>query len=255
MNKIIKPGDVSSSGLMLNKGKLRSASTPFQQRVNQAKANEVDPATMANRICLMLDKSSSMSTKERAGDSRIDLLKKALQNFIQRCDFTNTAIAIETFPESFELALTNSSLVLSTAGFMFEAGGNTPMRRCVEAALGKVPMTRGVIVSDGEATDWHNPHGYDDDDTSDEKRSSQADSLLAKYKEVGIPIDCVHISTDSGGEALLRQIATATGGLFIKFTDVSAFAQAFGYLAPGFRAMLTDGRVSASELGARDVTR
>jgi len=193
---------------------------------------------------------------ERAGDSRIDLLKKALQNFIARCDFTNTAIAIETFPESFELALTNSQLMLSTVGFMFEAGGNTPMRHCVEAALGKVPMTRGVIVSDGEATDWR----FHDDRAGmevwlDEKLGTHPDELLAKYKEAGIPIDCVHISTDSGGEALLRKIAETTGGLFIKFTDVSAFAQAFGYLAPGFRAMLTDGRVSASELGAREVSK
>ena len=250
MNKIIKPGDVSSSGLSLNKGKLRSSATPFQQRVNAAKQNEVDPATMANRICLMLDKSSSMSTVERAGEKRIDLLKKALQNFIARSDFTNTAIAIETFPESFELALTNSSLVLSTVGFMFEAGGNTPMRHCVETALGKVPMTRGVIVSDGEATDWYQ-NTSDDYPTERNKK----DALLEQYKEQGIPIDCVHISTDSGGEALLRKIAEATGGLFIKFTDVSAFAQAFGYLAPGYRAMLTDGRVSASELGAREVSK
>ena len=254
MDKIVKHDAPSS--IALNKGKLRSSATPFQQRVNQAKANEVDPATMSNRICLMLDKSSSMSHIERAGESRIDLLKKALQNFIQRCDFTNTAIAIETFPESFELALTNSQLMLSTVGFMFEAGGNTPMRHCVEAALGKVPMTRGVIVSDGEATDWHRT-SYNDyyDDKPDAESNKQADELLAKYKEAGIPIDCVHISTDSGGEALLRRIAEATGGLFIKFTDVSAFAQAFGYLAPGYRAMLTDGRVSASELGAREVTK
>jgi Mg-chelatase subunit ChlD len=246
-NKIIKP-DIQS-GVVLNKGKLRSSTTPFQQRVNSAKQNEIDPSTMPNRICLMLDKSSSMSTVEKHDKKRIDLLKEALQNFIARCDLNNTAIAIETFPEGFALAMTNSALTLSTAAFMIEAGGNTPMRHCVEACL-TIPMTRAVIVSDGEATDWHR---WEPDDEPSRAADAGSSALLSKYKEAGIPIDCVHIATDTGGEELLRKIASATGGIFIKFTDVSAFASAFGYLAPGYRAMLTDGRISASQLGAEEV--
>jgi Mg-chelatase subunit ChlD len=251
MNKIVKPDEQSS--ITLNKGKLRSTASPFQQRVNAAKASETDPATLPNRLCLMLDKSSSMSTIERGSERRIDLLKTALTNFVQRCNLSDTAIAIETFPEGFELALTNSSMVLSTVSLMLgEAGGNTPLRSCVERVLGKHPITRGVIVSDGEATDWHRYDDYPDEHCVTGQAS---DRVLAMYKEQGIPIDCVHIASDSGGEALLRRIAEATGGLFIKFTDVSAFAQAFGYLAPGFRAMLANGSVSASALGAREVVK
>jgi Mg-chelatase subunit ChlD len=109
-------------------------------------------------------------------------------------------------------------------------------------------MTRGVIVSDGAATDWRDYFSNEEDDIK-----GNVDEILLKYKEAGIPIDCVHISLGTSGEELLRRIAATTGGIFIKFTDVSAFAQAFGYLAPGFRAMLTDGRVSASDIGAREL--
>ena len=50
-----------------------------------------------------------------------------------------------------------------------------------------------------------------------------------------------------------RKIASETGGIFIKFSDVNAFSKAFGYLTPSYRAMLTSGSVSASELGAKEI--
>lgn len=265
MDKVVKFGD--QSGVVLQKGKLRATSSPFQQRVNQAKSEQVDPATMPNRLCLMLDKSSSMSSAERVGSKatvfnpdgsgskqRIELLKDALDNFIARCDLNTTSIAIETFPPSIELALTSNAALLSGIGFGLQASGNTPMRGCVERCLGKIPMTRGIIVSDGEATDWHSYH-YDDWDEETSRPQPNKDDLLTKYKELSIPIDCVHISNDSGGEELLRRIARETGGIFIKFTDVSSFASSFAYLTPSYRAMLTDGRVSAEQMGAREVRR
>ena len=250
MSDIIKKEP--STGIALNKGKLRSSASPFQQRVNQAKTEVVDPATMPNRIVLMLDKSSSMSTMERGSSRRIDLLKDALQNFVGRCNFNDTSIAIETFPEGFSLPLTSNTGQLQTSVFAFEASGNTPMRHCVETCLERVPMTRGVIVSDGEATDWHrDDYSFYEEETR--VQDSKVDDVLKKYKEAGIPIDCVHISDTSSGEALLRRIAKETGGIFLKFTDVSAFASAFGYLTPSYRAMLTDGRVSAASIGATEV--
>ena len=96
MSNLTKPPD-SSSGIALNKGKLTSKASPFQQRVAQARSEQVDPATMPNRLCLMLDRSSSMSAREVSGSglrSRIDLLKDAVQNFVGRCNFVDTAIAI-----------------------------------------------------------------------------------------------------------------------------------------------------------------
>lgn len=247
---IIKKDDAPSNvSLALNKGKLRSTTTPFQQRVNQARQEQGDPHTMPNRIALLLDCSSSMSAMEAHGKSRMELLKDALQNFVGRCNFGDTALAVETFPPNFEIPLSTNQIHISGSIFAINASGNTPMQACVKRAIGKIPMTRAVIVSDGEATDWHG-YGYDDEDLSD---NAPADKTLQAYIEQHIPIDCVHISTGTGGEELLRQIAKATGGIFIKFTDVSAFAQAFGYLTPAYRAMLGDGRVTASDIRAREV--
>jgi Mg-chelatase subunit ChlD len=250
MADIIKKDPQTSSGITLNKGKLRSTASGFQARVKKSQAETVDPATMPNRITLMLDKSGSMNDYEKDSKRRIDLLKDAIENFVGRCNLNDTSVAIETFPPSIAVPLTSNRTILTSASYGLSASGNTPMRNCVESCLNKIPMTRGVIVSDGAATDWH---VYDKYDYMREEGMGSADEILAKYKEAGIPIDCVHISLGTSGEELLRRIAATTGGIFIKFTDVSAFAQAFGYLAPGFRAMLTDGRVSASDLGAREL--
>jgi Mg-chelatase subunit ChlD len=236
----------SSTGLTLNKGKLKSSSTPFQQRVNEAKASQPDAASLPNRLCLMLDRSSSMSGE------KLELLKQAIDNFASRCNFVDTALAVETFPASLSLDLTNVAVMITTSVSTISASGNTPMRSCVQGSLEKVPMTRGIIVSDGEATDWHQ-HDYGTDDGEYNEKPSKADDVLDLYKKAQIPIDCVHIGDSSSGEDLLRRIAKETGGVFLKFTDVSAFSSGFGYLTPGYRAMLTSGQVSAEDIGAREI--
>src|SRR6266446_10926701 len=204
MSNIVKK-DVfgPQTGLTLNKGKLKSPSSPFQARVNQARAEQPDASAMPHRLCLMLDRSSSMH-----GD-KMDLLKQAIDNFVIRCDFQNTSIAIETFPASLELSLTSVSFMITSSVASLTASGNTPMRSCVQGSLEKIPMTRGIIVSDGEATDWRGDF-YEDFEEAVEK--NKQDDLLAKYKKASIPIDCVHIGNSSSGEELLRRIARETGG-------------------------------------------
>src|ERR1700681_1077345 len=231
MDKIVKPDEKSFA---LSSGKLVSKQSSFKQRVEASKNEAVDPNTMPNRLCLMLDTSGSMSTEEKDSKSRLDLLKEAVQNFVSRCDLRNTAIAVKTFPgsEATKLSSQTGFLIAYTLGLT--SGGGTPLRQCVETALEEVPMTRGVVVSDGGATDWY-PHN----DEWNEERTDHVveDKVLGKYKELAIPLDCVHISTGSDGEDLLKRIAKATGGIFMKFTDVSAFSKAFGYLTPSYRAM------------------
>jgi len=246
------------TGLSLNKGKLKSSSSPFQQRVNTAKASVPDAAAMPHRLCLMLDRSSSMSspadyTRDRKDNkTKIELLKDAIDNFVNRCDFQNTSLAVETFPASLELSLCSIGVMITSSVAGITASGNTPMRRCVESCLEKIPMTRGIIVSDGEATDWHFSD-YDEDDS--ETPSPSGDQLLIKYKTAQIPIDCVHIGDSSSGEEVLRRITKETGGVYLKFSDVNAFSKGFSYLTPGYRAQLTDGSVDAAKLGATEVRR
>jgi uncharacterized protein YegL len=255
-NLINKPEDASHS---LVKGKLTSKTSSFKSRLAQVKqaTESTDPQTMPNRICLMLDCSGSMDSMEsdhinHKDKRRIDLLKDAVQNFVSRCNFVDTSVSLATFPGHTDkaLPLTSQSSVIIGYSVGLEASGGTPLHQCLVGALESVAMTRGVIVSDGGATDWRSGV-YDLEDST--TGPSPSDEILKTYKEQGIPLDCVHISTGSDGEELLRKIASETGGIFIKFSDVNAFSKAFGYLTPSYRAMLTSGSVSASELGAKEI--
>lgn len=249
MSDIVKKDDKANNALTsFSKGKLKSTSTPFQQRAKQAQREAENADTLPNRLCLMLDGSSSMNESadySKGLPSKIHLLHEAIDNFVSRCNFSDTAIAIETFPPDVTLPLTNIGIHIISTAQSLRASGNTPMHNCVERCLPKLPLTRGILVSDGDATDWG---GY-----YSENKEADADAILLKYKEAGIPIDCVHIGESSGGEELLRRIAKLTGGIYCKFTDVGSFATAFAYLTPGFRAMLTSGRVSAESLGADEI--
>jgi Mg-chelatase subunit ChlD len=256
MADLTKPTEPSHS---LVGGKLTSKSSSFKSRIEaQKKQSEaVDPQTMPNRICLMLDCSGSMDTVEAKGQRRIDLLKDAVQNFVTRCSFADTSIAIATFPGRTDkaLPLTTQGSVVINYSMGLEPVGGTPLHDCVTRCVTEVPMTRGVIVSDGGATDWREsgqvdePYGYEEAGT----RSLIAKSVLSIYKDQHISLDCVHISSGTDGEELLRRIARETGGIFMKFSDVNAFSKAFGYLTPSYRALLTGGSVTAQELGAKEI--
>jgi len=247
VGNIIKKDDNPNAGFAITKddGKLRigSKTSPFQQRAKQAQAQANDAVTLPNRLCLMLDGSSSMHGESGpgwSGPKKIDLLHQAIENFVNRCNLSDTAIAIETFPKGTHLAMTNVGISIIMTAQSINASGDTPMHYCVEQSISEHSMTRGIIVSDGEATDW---------------RYEGADEVLRKYNEGGIPIDTVHIGDSTGGEELLRRIAKITGGIYCKFTDVGSFATAFAYLTPGYRAMLMNGSVSAADLGADEINR
>ena len=193
---------------------------------------ELDPATKANRIALMLDASGSMS-----GDKNRSL-QDACASFVTACNFGDTALAVETFgaePE-IRLALTCQQPLLAMTVMTIPAHGGTPMSQAMDYVLNTYSITRGVIVSDGEP----------DSPTA-------AYSVAEGYKAAEIPVDCVHIGNSASGEACLRRIAEMTGGLYIKFTDIASFAKNFKMLTPAFYAQLTSGTVGAAMLGAKEV--
>jgi Mg-chelatase subunit ChlD len=226
---------------------------------------------MANRIGLMLDVSSSMGSEEQ-GKTKIQHLKDACQNFIDACDFSNTAIAIETFPEAGmeddeeylynrrkheleqdplahllpstkfgqahvqqpgKIGMCNVPAMLKAHIDQLQDNGGTPMAPAMQRMLTRNSLTRGVLISDGEADNVAAAEGY-----------------AHEWKKADIPIDTVHIGNGSGAE-LLKRIAAITGGMFFKFDNVAAFAKNFHFLTPAFRGMLTSG--SANMLGAKEI--
>lgn len=223
-DKITKPTDPSFA---LQGTKLRATQTKFQQRVSQG---STDPLTLPHRLVLALDCSGSM------GGRKIEHLKRASAQFIDKCNPNDTALGVDTFPKGFTAPITTINLSLKLMMDTVSAGGDTPLYDCLGRIITNLTPTRVVLVSDGAPTD-----------------SGSDELVIGQYIESKIPIDCVHIGDSSSGEEVLKSIAERTGGLYIKFTDTNALTSGLSYLTPGSRALLTSGQVSASQLGAREV--
>ena len=229
----------------------------LHNKINQAQQAEANRDALAssapNRLGLMLDGSSSMNEPGEplsgmryyrnlgsSSKNKIELLREAMQSFVASTNFNDTSLAMETFPsdEKTRLPLTQFEPIVSTTIMTLQAAGGTPMAGAMEFMLNSYSLTRGIIVSDGEADVEH-----------------LCIEQAGNYREAGIPIDCVHIGQSTQGEHLLKNIAEMTGGIYIKFKDVQTFAKNFSYLTPAGRdaLMLHDGSERAKLLGAEEV--
>jgi uncharacterized protein YegL len=218
-----------------------SIKSPLQQRIEAAATNptpQSDPATAENRIALLLDASGSMSGSVTDKKSKAELLHDAVETFVNATDFTKSAVAIETFPKLVSLPLCAEPIIVIIESKSVKPTGCTPMSEAMETALQNIPMTRGVIVSDGQADS-----------------PGLAIEQARTYKEVGIPIDTVHIGRSDAGEETLKTIAEITGGIYIKFTNVTEFAKNFKWLSPQLRSTLLGlpSKDRAKLLGAEEV--
>ena len=240
MSDKIMPSGANSTGITNKPNLKKPGLSGLHNRLNQAAAKEAtfaaDAAAMPNRIGLMLDTSSSMSVGETPDKERIDLLNDAVDSFTAQCDWSTTAVAMTTFPRKseLELPLTNVMGLIITRARCYAAGG-TPLLPAMQDTI-KQPITRAIIISDGEAMD-----------------PSSCLAEAQKYAEAKTPIDCVHIGDAQGGEELLAQIAKITGGIYIKFTNVESFAKMFSYLTPAKRSLMLSGAVNALDIGASEV--
>jgi Mg-chelatase subunit ChlD len=166
--------------------------------------------TLPNRIALMIDTSGSMY-----GES-IKLLENAVQDFVQKSNPSDTAIAIESFPRQVRIEPTNDKQKLWLLTMGLEANGGTPMCEAMGYCSANYNLTRAILISDGQPD------------------KSPKDSALS-YKNQGVAIDTVHIGNSTDGEAILKEVSEITGGLFVKFKDVKQFATAFSFLLPEHR--------------------
>ncbi len=202
---------------------------------------DVQADSMPNRLALLLDCSGSMDNPAGQGAARkpkIQHLRDAVAGFLTCVDFSNTSVALESIPlhDQFRVPLSRMVGLLQAGAASLDTVGSTPMGETMDYVLRSYPVTRAILVSDGEPTD-----------------GSASLDCAKHYAESETPVDCVHIGESSQGEEHLKRIAEMTGGVYIKFTDVGAFGKAFKYLTPGFRGMLTSGQVTASDIGATEV--
>lgn len=252
---IIKPDKLGTFSKEGGKLKIGSGGQSFHDRVNANKLNQDGTKTdetadmVLNRIGLMCDCSGSMAGKKEEN------LRLACQEFIKACDFSNTSVALRTFGKEEELkgSLSRDAGVLVTLTSQFQATGGTPMLACFRSTIEDVPITRGLIISDGQASDWYRSYEEMSKLLGDWSiHLPYYNAVVKRYVDAQIPVDCVHIGDSTAGEDLLQYIASVTGGIFIKFKNSGNFAQVFKYLAPTYRAMLGDGKVLLT-MGADEV--
>jgi Mg-chelatase subunit ChlD len=171
-----------------------------------------DINSLPNRLVIMIDQSSSM-----AGEP-IKLLENAVQDFIQKSNPQDTAIAVESFPESTSIEMTNDKMKLWMLCMGLRASGGTPMLETMTWVLGTSSrMTRAIIISDGQP-------------------DCSPIAGAREYARKEIKIDTVHIGDSEMGVDVLKEISEITGGLFVKFKDIRSFSTAFAFLLPETRA-------------------
>lgn len=204
------------------------------------------PVSFANfgKIMLFPDVSGSMgdrvgpsdSYRGEAGETKISLLKKAFETYINDCNRALNAVGLASFPEQAYESPTNDHEMIKSIVNQLEANGGTPLVSALGYVLANEPITHAVIISDGDADD-----------------RLQSVELAKAFAAKLVKIDTVHIGSSTGGEELLKQIAEITGGIYVKFTDVQSFAKTFSYLSPKKRGLLTSSKNAVALLGAAEV--
>jgi uncharacterized protein YegL len=172
---------------------------------------KVDVNSLPNRIALMIDVSGSMTGEP------IKLLENAVQDFVQKSNSFDTAIAVESFPEQVRIELTADKQKLWFFIMGLKADGGTPMTEAMNYCKEHYSITRGILISDGLP-------------------NSSPKFAAESYKTSKIPVDTVHIGLSSDGEDTLKEVSEITGGLFVKFKDIKSFANAFAFLLPETRS-------------------
>jgi len=214
------------------KPKFQTLEERLKNKVNDLK----DPEKMAakNKIAIIFDTSGSMAHHETDMEtytmdpkSRIDYAKLAVKGFVDRTDLNTNAIGILPFSEDYQEAAFFNYSSISTDIISFVNGlnaliGHTPLCKSILTILNKEEKpSRAIVFSDGEATD---------------KYPSFLEDIRRNPPIRTVIIDTVAIGQDSH---FLKEIAEATGGIYLFFKDVSQFASQLKYLSPQLRFLLT----------------
>jgi Mg-chelatase subunit ChlD len=170
--------------------------------------------------------------------TKIEIMKQAVNKYLDDCNAVTNYVGLASFPEACYESPTGLHSRIRDLIKDLTPNGSTPMGAAMGYVLDNEPVTHGVIISDGCA------------DGPDE-----CIQIAHEYKAKAIKLDCVHIGDDTGGEETLKEIASITGGIYVKFSDMDSFRKNFQYLAPAKRSLLTAKGAAGAKLllGAGDV--
>jgi uncharacterized protein YegL len=162
--------------------------------------------------------------------------REAVKTFIDNCFVGATKVGLASFPELVVVEPTHDLAAVKHAAQQIEPTGSTPMHDPLDFVLDEWSPTHGIVISDGSPDD-----------------KNAVLEAAKRYKAKGVKVDAVHIGSDTGGEELMKALAETTGGIYIKFTDVKAFAESFKYLTPKHRLTLTTSKNPTLLLNAAEV--
>ena len=184
--------------------------------------------------------------------------KKGVVEYLRNCVPNTTAVAVH-FMNSGEIKLQSDLIALAVEiqEKRLDSGG-TPFFNTLKKALESTPTpTRLVAFTDGSPTDSLQGEGgaeviqYYQNNLDAWKASANVIITIAKSfnTEKCIPIDTVFFgyARQERELELLKYLSDATGGIFLHFDPAKInFRTAFKYLAPAYRAQLTDGSFRAA---------
>lgn len=174
--------------------------------------------------------------ESRESHNKAYFCRQAVNTFVDNCFAGATKVGLASFPELVVLEPTADLASVKRSAEQIEPTGSTPMHEPLEFVIDEWPLTHGIVISDGSPDD-----------------KALVLAVAKRYRERGVKVDAVHIGADTGGEELMKALAETTGGIYIKFTDVKAFAESFKFLTPKFRLQLTTSKNPVALLGAAEV--
>jgi hypothetical protein len=239
---------------LIDAARLKGIAKPEDAAIQTTKREFTKPEECKNRIRIVFDNSGSMNTQitmpnvnGQSGifSSRMTEAKKGVIEFLRNCTPNKDAVAIHMLnkygsyyeeDQTISPLIANSELCSDLIRLASAVDnpkltpiGGTPLFETLESTLEAEPKaTRLVAFSDGEANST--------------QKMGVVISLALRYK---IPIDTVFFG--SYASSTLKELAEATGGIFITFDLAKgvSFASAFKYLTEGNRKMLLDDNFKA----------
>lgn len=242
-----------TSGVDAKKAAIEAARAKAPSASDAVLVKYIPPGECPDRNRIIFDDSGSMA-------GYIQDAKKGVTEYLRNCVPNTTAVAVH-FMNSGEIKLQSDLIALAVEiqEKRLDSGG-TPFFNTLKKALETVPRaTRLVAFTDGSPTDElqsekEEPQeliGYYDARINAWKASANVIITIAKSfdPEKCIPIDTVFFGSQSNEREinLLKYLSDQTGGIFLHFDPAKMnFATAFKYLAPVYRAQLTDGNFRAA---------
>ena len=234
----------------------RKASTASAGTNPSAIVRYIPPGECPDRNRIVFDDSGSMG-------GYIYDAKRGMIEYLRNCIPNQTSVAIH-FMNSTACDTQLQSNLLELAANMQEMNlrsGGTPFFNTLKKALEATPtLTRLIAFTDGSPTDELSAEESTEMSSRWDTSSawiSSADVIIKIAMSIGagIPIDTVFFGSDGRQREieLLKYLSSKTGGYFLHFDPAKVnFAQAFKYLAPVNRLMLSSASFRAQvESGAQ----